>query len=925
MVSEQLGKILADPLFAKSQRLAAFLRFIVEAMLDGQATAVKEYTIGVRVFQRSDTYNPQEDPIVRIMAGRLRAKLAEYYLGNGAHDPVSIELPRGGYVPRFSERRPGAPARMETARQRTETVGRKAERTQLWDALSASAVDGRMVTVSGDAGMGKTTFVEEFLAEATDGGIRLAARGRCSERLAASDAFAPILDALDGLLRGGGRPADLLESTAPAWHSQLAGISPGKPPSHERMRREFVAYLQQLAQARPVILFLDDLHWADASTCDLLTYLCQRLRGMPILIAATFRPGVVLSPGNPFLPLKLRLERWGVGEEIPLSFLTRDEVAQHLANRFPGHCFPAELAGIVHERTEGQPLFLADLLRYLVDTRMLSRGADGGAWRLSQSLADVRRAIPPGTHAMIGMKLASLAEADRNILLCGAVQGVQFDTAVVAEVLSLDAALVEERLREMEAVHRLVFAVGEQDGAGLPLSVRYRFAHVYYQNALYASLTPSRRAASSLAVAGVLTGLAGEAAQGLAAELAVLYEYGRDYASASRHFLQAARNAARVFAYPEAALLCERGLQSLGTQPESRQRDEQELLYSLTLGMALMSTRGYAAPEVERTYRRARELCLALNETRRLVPALWAIHTCLTNSGRLGEALAVAREMEQAAAALQHRDSLIEALHATGTTLAFMGRLTEARQALERIFEIAPVSQHEFRGTLYVLDPLVTSLSMLGRLLTLIGESESSMRTAREAVELAGRLTHPHSLAYAQFWIGWILHARGEHAEACAPLEAAMEMARAHDLPLFVEWGRVVRGSALALSGRQAEGIAEIRKSLERQDAMGSKLERPYCLTLLAEALLANGEAAEARLVCERALTLAESTGALDFQPETHRVHAHALSALGDVERAEAEIAAGLALARRAGCRLLEGRLERSAAQPEELRQVSCM
>lgn len=908
-VAAQLQRVLSDDLFVKSQRLGGFLRFVVEETLAGRGAELKEYAIGVEVFERGAGYDPQTEPIVRIMAGRLRAKLAEYYVASGAGDPILIELPRGGYAPRFLRRDKPADSAVNRTRKR-QSVGREAELARLGNAFDALSRGGRMVSVAGDAGMGKTTFVEDFLGGLT-GDDAWIARGRCSERLAESDAFAPLLDALDDLRRSDRRAARLLESIAPAWYAQVAVAGESHPASQERMRRELASFFEQLARQQPVVLFLDDLHWADASTCDLLVYLGRRTRAVPVLVIATYRPGAVLAPGHPFLSTKLALEVAGLSDEILLPLLTREDVARYLDTCLPGHALPAEFGGVVWERTEGHPLFLADLVRYLMDTGMLAERE--GKWMLVREADEIRRIIPAGTHAMIGRKLADLEEADRGILLCGAVQGMQFDSAVAAQVLGRDPVWVEERLRVLGRVHRLVEPVGEQDRPGLPLSMHYRFGHVYYQNALYALLTPSRRAADSLAVANVLAGLSREPRGKAAAELAVLYERGRDYANAARCFLQAARNAARVFAYPEAALLSERGMRALGALPESRERDEQELLYMLTLGMALMSTRGYAAPEVEQTYRRARALCLKLQATRRLVPVLWAIHTCLTNAGRLAEALEIAHEMGQAAESLGRQEALIESLHAVGTTLGFMGRLAEARQSLERIFEIAPVAQHEFRGSLYVLDPLVTSLSMLARVVVLMGEEERGAAMAKQSVELAERLAHPHSLAYATYCQGWIAALAGQHEQARVQLEAAMGMATAHQFTLLVEWGRLVRGSTLVHLGRRGEGIAEMRLSLERQDAMGAQLERPYCLTLLAEALLASGAAEEALALCDRALALAERTGGMDYQPETRRLRAQALRAVHGAARAaeaEADREAGRASAREARARLLEARFD---------------
>lgn len=160
-IAAQLEKILADPLFATSQRLAGFLRFTVEAVLAGQAGELKEYTIGVEVFGRGSAYSPQEEPVVRIMAGRLRAKLAEYYLGPGAADPLVIELPRGGYVPRFLPRAQARSAghREPFLSQPNRLVGRVHERSKLETAFGSLSEGGRVVAVSGEAGMGKTSLV----------------------------------------------------------------------------------------------------------------------------------------------------------------------------------------------------------------------------------------------------------------------------------------------------------------------------------------------------------------------------------------------------------------------------------------------------------------------------------------------------------------------------------------------------------------------------------------------------------------------------------------------------------------------------------------------------------------------------------------------------------------------------------------------
>ena len=471
---------------------------------------------------------------------------------------------------------------------------------------------------------------------------------------------------------------------------------------------------------------------------------------------------------------------------------------------------------------------------------------------------------------------------------CAAIQGVEFDSAVISRALSIDPAEVEDRLQTLERVHRFVQCMDEREFLARIVSIRCRFVHVLYQNALYADLAPTRRATQSLAVAQSLIDLTGGAGRGTEAEVALLFESGREPERASQYFLAAARHAARVFAYPETIRLCERGLSALLSLPESHERDSRDLEFSLILGMARMAACGYGAPEVETTYRRSRELCLRLNKKRRLVRVLWGIHTCLVNAGQLVPSLELSREMRQVADSLGDPASIIESLHALGTSHAFMGNLPDAREALERIFALSPIGQHKFCGSLYLLDTCVTSLSMLARVLARMGLLDEAIQKAETSVDLANQLAHSPSLAYATFWVGWIRHARGEYADACWHLEAAMALCQKHGLPQILEWARVVRGSSLAHLGKVAEGISEIRRSLDTQLAMRCLLERPYCLTLLADALSFAHGYHEALRLCDDALKIAGETQGRSYDIETRQIREGILVVLDAAGRRDA-------------------------------------
>src|SRR5262249_42122119 len=245
-------------------------------------------------------------------------------------------------------------------------------------------------------------------------------------------------------------------------------------------------------------------HWADASTVDLLAYLGSRCAGLRLLLLAAYRPTELLLGRHPFLSAQLELQQQGVCREVPLGFLSRAEVDSYLSLAFPGHHFPEELADLVHTKTEGNPLFLVDLLRYLRDRAVLAEGP--GGWALAQAVPDFQRELPASVRSLIQRKIDRLDEADRRLLVVASVQGHEFDAAVVAEAAQRDPAEVEERLEVLGAVHALVRRLREQDLPDRTPTVRYAFVHVLYQNALYASLQPTRKATLSAGVARALLG-----------------------------------------------------------------------------------------------------------------------------------------------------------------------------------------------------------------------------------------------------------------------------------------------------------------------------------------------------------------------------------------------------------------------------------
>jgi tetratricopeptide (TPR) repeat protein len=451
-------------------------------------------------------------------------------------------------------------------------VGRDKELGELRAALDAAdAGSGQMLCVAGEAGIGKSALLEDFASELRAGECLLAS-GRCSERLAGSEAYQPLLEALESLLRGGGeRMAQIMKSVAPTWYVQIAPVSASdtseekiladvQAASQARLKRELVAFLEEAGRARPLALFLDDMHWADDSTVDVISYAGARLSTMRVLILAAYRPSDLLLARHAFLRVRQELQARGVCRELALGFLSAADVQNYLDLEFPGHAFPAELARTIHTNTEGSALFMADLARYLRDRGAVAETE--GQWRLVKPLAEIVRELPESVRSMIERKIDRLDEAQRKLAVAAAIQGQEFDSAIVARALSMDAAEAEEGLEALDRLHGLVHLTGEREYPDATLTLRYSFVHVLYQNALEGSLPATRKAALSGATARALLAAYGARSGEVAAQLALLFWTAREYARASDHFLEAARNAARVYGYPEACGLAHRAIEA---------------------------------------------------------------------------------------------------------------------------------------------------------------------------------------------------------------------------------------------------------------------------------------------------------------------------------------------------------------------------
>jgi serine/threonine protein kinase/tetratricopeptide (TPR) repeat protein len=826
------------------------------------------------------------------------------------------------------------------------TVGREKERAELRRAFeSAVAGQGLFLCVTGEPGIGKTTLVEDFLGELVATGHPCAlARGRCSERLAGTEAYLPFLEALESMLQGVGGEAAVrvMKATAPNWYAQVVSLTAedssltrefaeSKAASQERLKRELGAFLRELSHLQPLVLFLDDLHWADASTVDLLAYLGGRCTGMRALLVLTYRPTDLVLAKHPFGPVKLDLQAHGVCRELALEFLTRADLDRYLALEFPGHGFPEEFAALVHARTEGSPLFMADLLRYLRDQQVLRKDEGGRmkdeerqksssdssfilhpssfqGWTLGPSLPDLQRELPESVRGMIQRKIDQLSEDDRRLLVKASVQGFEFDSAVVAQVLGRDAADLEERLAELDRVHAFVRVMREREFPDRTLTLRYRFVHVLYQNVLYASLQPTRRASLSAAVAQALLGYYGEKSGDVAAELALLLEAARDFARAADYFLVAAQNAVRICANQEAIVLARKGIEVLASLPDTPERARKELALQITLGPSLFATKEWAAPEVEEAYTRAHALCRELGETPDLFPVLWGLCLFRIARGEIRAGLNLGEQMLGLAQRAQDPALLLQAHSALGRVHVFLGDWATARTHLEQAIAYYDPREHYTHAFLYGgHDPRVSCTGYAALSLWMLGYPEQALQRGQEALALARDLGHPTSLAQAQVLITLLHQFRRDVTETLKLAEALQGLAADQELLFYSAAASVLRGWALVERGCSAEGMAQIRLGFDTGGPTRAHL-RPYSLTVLAEAWGKAENFAEGLAVLATALKEVDETGICFNEPELRRLKGEFLLALDPENPAEAEacFVQAVAIARRHQARTLE-------------------
>lgn len=434
----------------------------------------------------------------------------------------------------------------------------------------------QIVFVTGEPGIGKTALVDTFARYlAFDPKIRIG-HGQCLEQYGTGEAYLPILDAMTGLAREDPKVVDVLRAHAPMWLLQMPALLSASErealgrevfgATRERMLREMGEALEALTAEQPLVLILEDLHWSDCSTLDLISYLATRVRPAHLMLIGTYRTAELIVSGHPLKAVKQELLAKKQCEELPLEYLSAEAIAKYLSVIFPSNRFPGELAGLIHERTEGNPLFMVNAVEYLLTGGLIVKHE--GTWELVVEIEKVEVGVPDSIKQMIEKQLDNLSAEDARTLEAASLAGAEFSTLAVVAALEEDCGVVEARCDRLARQRQFIHDCGVQVLPNGETVGRYGFIHALYQNVLYDRVSPSKRVELHRRIGERGEEVFGERAREIAVELAMHFERGGDYKRASKYLQTAADNAIRRFAYQEAVTLSQRGIELLERVPD---------------------------------------------------------------------------------------------------------------------------------------------------------------------------------------------------------------------------------------------------------------------------------------------------------------------------------------------------------------------
>ncbi|QRK11914.1 protein kinase [Archangium violaceum] len=765
----------------------------------------------------------------------------------------------------------------------TPLVGREQELQRLlthWG--EARRGQGAFVLVCGEAGLGKSRIIQE-LHERVRQEPCIHFQCQCWPQ-ARTSAFQPIIEVLRrrvvshqlleeapglspehvALLR------QLLSLPIPEELSVLQ-LSPER--RKERTFEALALLLSHLARQRPVLGVVEDVHWADPSTLELLGYLLEQVEGQRLLLVLSARPDFHATwTAHPRLH-PLTLER-----------LSPEDTATLVRESAGGRTLPPGVVQQLVVRTDGIPLFVEEMTRM-----MLERGT-----------AD---AIPITLRELLLARLDLLPSRQKSLAQSCAALGRGFSHALLATLMRRGPPALQRDLEGLVAAG-LLQRVDDGTGPG------YRFRHALIQDAAWHSLPRSARRTLHQRITQALLEQSPEVVETQPELLAHHYTEAGEHARAIEFWTRAGQRASLRSANTEAVSHFQQALRLLRLQPDTPRRLQEELRLLISLGIPLAQLRGYRSPEVERTYTRARELILQVGEALpRLQLSYWGLFVYYFSRAEYALAHELAEQLVSQGERHQDQELLALGHRMMAADLFIWGDMRAAREHVARALACPDLTLEEHRAIAEKqwINPRATTLAFGAMVDSVLGRKEAALRASHEALELARRIGHPHTSATVLTYLSVASQFRRDVRCALEWSDQAIALSHEHGFRALRIWATLIHIWAMAEQGHAREGLALMREAIAGWGGPGiSSGLFHHDLGLLAELHLKLGQPGEALALLTEALERAPTQTQHFYEAELQRLRGEALRALGRETEAREFFWRAIQVARQQGARAFE-------------------
>src|SRR6266536_1708361 len=808
-------------------------------------------------------------------------------------------LGESGEVSRFAALRSG----------RSPLIGRDEEVELLvrrWK--QAKTGEGRVVLISGEPGIGKSRLTVA-LSEQIETEPHRRLRHFCSphyqdsalhpfiiqlERAAGfarDDTVEAKLVKLRALLVPGTQDDDFaLLSELLSLSSSAADLNLSPQRKREKLFEAFLTQLEAESRRRPVLMVLEDAHWIDPTSRELLDLTVDRVRRLPVLLAITFRPE--------FQP------PWAGRSHVTSLALNRldERDGATLAQDLAGNALTTDIAAEIAERTDGVPLFVEELTKAVLE----SAGQRDRVAAVTAKTSLTPLSVPATLQASLMARLDRLGPAPKAVAQIGAVLGREFAYELIEPVAQRDASELQGALSQLSDAG-LLFC------RGAPPNSSYLFKHALVQDAAYGMLLRARRQELHARVAAVLEQDFADLVERQPELLAHHLTVAGDTERAVDQWLKAGQYAAARLAHVEAIGHFERGLAALAELSQGPTRDGKEVELQLARGLSLFTAEGFISAEAAKAYARAREVAEQRGNPRQQFMAVYGLWQSANGIGMIHECRRLSDRLLQLTAYGADDGLRLQGHHSAWATYLFAGEPAAAREHCDAGRRLYDPEQHRSHSLLYGgHDPGICARFLGAMVYWLLGHPQEALALSTEAVAFAERLAHPLSLEIALLF-GAMLHLdRGEPELALQRLGTAEALVADQRLGFIVE-PQFLRGAALTAQGRLTEATACLREGLAGR--LGALRDRPYGLARLADALARQGEHGAALTAVREGLEAREKTGNRQWEAELQRLAGIAFLGLNRIEEAESAFHEAIHVAQRQQAKAYELRAAMSLAR----------